>query len=392
MTAAVAEPMPGFLSRERTVAGATVQSVARAAGGVGHPPVHRYGLRVFRVLAAAVEGDRRHPIGRVSEGHEHRRAAFHDDVRLEHLDASGDVHAVLRRARHLGGHVGWMARARRSAQGRPRRGGVLVRGARHFRRRCDDPSAVADVARLGRHRRHRSRARLYLAGVDARQMVSRPARPGDRACHHGLRRWRDDRLASCGPAHEVLCHAGVGRRLANVPHARGRLLRVHDLRRARLSGAARRLEAGRVDAAARDGAQGRRDPSQRAPRRRVAHEAVLVVVERAVPQCDRGHRHHRHVVAAAAGGVRRGVSSASMSRSPISTRISSRRSPRWLPVSPGCSRCSTSRAASSGRRSRIASVARRRMRCSSCWVSRSIHRSRGQRRRRRSHCSWRSSA
>ncbi len=55
----------------------------------------------------------------------------------------------------------------------------------------------------GRHRRHRSWARLHLAGVDADQMVSRPARHGDRHGHHGLRRRRHDRRAAGGPADEL---------------------------------------------------------------------------------------------------------------------------------------------------------------------------------------------
>ena len=38
--------------------------------------------------------------------------------------------------------------------------------------------------------------RLHLAGLDAHQMVPRPARHGDRHGHHGLRRRRHDRLAA----------------------------------------------------------------------------------------------------------------------------------------------------------------------------------------------------
>ena len=38
--------------------------------------------------------------------------------------------------------------------------------------------------------------RLHLAGLDAHQVVPRPARHGDRHGHHGLRRRRHDRLAA----------------------------------------------------------------------------------------------------------------------------------------------------------------------------------------------------
>ena len=48
----------------------------------------------------------------------------------------------------------------------------------------------------GRDRRHRPRARLHLARLDAHQVVSRPPRHGDRHGHHGLRRRRHDRLAA----------------------------------------------------------------------------------------------------------------------------------------------------------------------------------------------------
>ena len=187
---------------------AGVQPLARAAGRARHSPVHRHGLRLLRVLAAAVEG-----LGITQS------VACPKDMSLlaavvHHAPATG-------RSRRsawtytlffvfLGASAatwgGWLERAG------PRKAGVvsarlLVRRARHLGRRRDRASGVAAVARVGRHRRHRPRARLHLAGVDAHQVVSGSARHGDRHGHHGLRRRRDDRLAARGPADEALRHA-----------------------------------------------------------------------------------------------------------------------------------------------------------------------------------------
>ena len=98
----------------------------------------------------------------------------------------------------------------------------------------------------------------------------------------------------------------VGRRVGNVPHARGDLLRVHDLRRARLSRAARRLAARRLDAAART----RRGTGSSRSTTCILSVAwrtkqFWLLVGRAVPQRDGGHRHSRHGIAVAAGSVRR---------------------------------------------------------------------------------------
>ena len=59
------------------------------------------------------------------------------------------------------------------------------------------------------------RPRLHLAGVDAGEMVSRPARHGNRHGHHGLRRRRHDRRAAGEHADELLQDADRRRRLAD---------------------------------------------------------------------------------------------------------------------------------------------------------------------------------
>ena len=150
----------------------------------------------------------------------------------------------------VGRDLGRLARARRA---RARRavvvGAVLVRRLSDLGARRLHPSALADVARLGRDRRHRPRPRLHLAGLDADQMVPRPARHGDRHGHHGLRRRRDDRRAAGRLADELFRDPDLGRRLGDLRRDGRHLLRLHDDRRLRLSRAAGRLAARGLDAA-----------------------------------------------------------------------------------------------------------------------------------------------
>src|SRR5215813_4235006 len=73
------------------------------------------------------------------------------------------------------------------------------------------------IHRLRRDRRCRPRPRLHLAGVDAREMVSRPSRHGDRHGHHGLWWRRHDRRAACRSPDELFQDANLGRRLGNLP-------------------------------------------------------------------------------------------------------------------------------------------------------------------------------
>ena len=145
--------------------------------------------------------------------------------------------------------LGRLARARRSAQGGLRLGAVLVRRSVDRRLRRLHPSALDPVARLRRDRRHRSRSRLHLAGVDAGEMVSRPPRHGDRHGHHGLRRRRHDRRAAGEPADQLLQDADLGRRLGDLRHDGRDLLRLHDDRRLPLSRSAGRLASGGLDPA-----------------------------------------------------------------------------------------------------------------------------------------------
>ena len=85
-------------------------------------------------------------------------------------------------------------------------GSVLGRRLLRLRDRRLHPQSLDRLSRLRRARRHRPRHRLHLAGLDADQMVPRPARHGDRHGHHGLRRRRLHRLAAFGVADDAILH------------------------------------------------------------------------------------------------------------------------------------------------------------------------------------------
>ena len=53
-------PRRDFSTARRIIAKTGLQSLAGAAGGALHPSLHRHGLRLQRVLAAAVARDRHH--------------------------------------------------------------------------------------------------------------------------------------------------------------------------------------------------------------------------------------------------------------------------------------------------------------------------------------------
>jgi MFS family permease len=130
--------------------------------------------------------------------------------------------------------------------------------------------------------------------------------------------------------------------------------------------------------------------AQRAPRRGVAHEAVPGCYGSAVPQRQRGHRHTgqasplQEVFAGRLIGVDASfteLNAAQLAQSP--------------PIAAGftgCCHSPTFLGAFSGPRCRIASAARRRIRCSSCSASHCIRRFRGRLRRAASRCSLRSSS
>ncbi len=201
------------------------------------------------------------------------RRTVHHHVRLEGREPGLDVHPVLRRARSRRGRVGRLARAGRTAQGRLRRRAVLVRRSLARRHRHLHASALADVARFRRDRRHWPWPRLHLAGVDLGEVVPGSPRHGDRHGHHGLRRWRDDRRAARRPPDELLQDSDVRGRLGNLRHHGRDLLRVHDDRRVPLSPAAGRLASRRLDPAERN--QDHDLAASGASRRRAQDAAVL---------------------------------------------------------------------------------------------------------------------
>ncbi len=193
----------GFPRQGEDYCDCRLQPLARAARGALHPSVHRHGLRFQRVLAAAVACDRSDRAEGVS-GHVAGPGAVHHHLRLEGRQHGLDVHAVFRVAGHRSRGLGRLARARRPTQGRFRLGLVLVRRPFPWRNRHHHASIMVAVARLRRDRRHRSWPRLYLAGVDAGEVVPGSPRHGDRHGHHGFWWWRHDRCAAGEPPDELL--------------------------------------------------------------------------------------------------------------------------------------------------------------------------------------------
>ena len=187
-TFAPAGPVSGN-SRSRTHhRGGGLQPLAGAAGRALHPSLHRHGvrLRVFWL-----------PLSRTVQGAPactdlvQELFATSCNWRVASLGWMYTLFFVLLGSRLRCGAGGSNARVRARPASSRRCAGAAVccRRARRLH-----PSALADVARFGRDRRHRPRPRLHLAGVDAGEVVSRPARHGDRHGDHGLRRRRHDRL------------------------------------------------------------------------------------------------------------------------------------------------------------------------------------------------------
>ena len=110
--------MAGLLDRERIIAKPGFNRWLVPPGRPRHSPLHRHGLRLQRLLAAAQQGHRHHPARRLSGGHGLLPAARRHDLRLEDQHAGLDVHAVLRLpglARRRSSAAGWSGPAR----GRP---------------------------------------------------------------------------------------------------------------------------------------------------------------------------------------------------------------------------------------------------------------------------------
>ncbi len=187
---------PGFLSRENIIAkpGFNRWLVPPAALAIHLCIGMSYGLSVFWLpLSHAIGLDKAQACpAAMSLG----EVLFTQDLRLARQRSSRRVRTRHRLSRPLGGRVRRLAGAGGSAQsGRRRR--VLLGRRLSDRRLCRlYPPALAALAWRRHHRRHRPWPWLYLAGVDADQMVSRPARHGDRHGHHGLWRRRPDRLAA----------------------------------------------------------------------------------------------------------------------------------------------------------------------------------------------------
>ena len=283
---------------------ARLQPLAGAARRVGHPFVHRHGLRLFGVLAAAVQGHRHQRLASLPQRHGLAGGAGCERLRLEDLHDGVDLHPVLPVFGQLGRHLGRLAGARRAAQGRCGVGLLLVR---RIGGGCAGGAAapnVADVAGLGRDRRHRPGPGLHLAGVDTDQVVPGPPRPGHGHGDHGLWRRRHDRLAAGGGVDEGLRHAHRRWRVANLSGDGGDLFRLHDRWGVWLSHPTDRLETRRLDASTGADRQRHDHAAPRACATGVSHPAVLAGVGGAVHECQRRHRCAGHGQPDAAGGVR----------------------------------------------------------------------------------------
>ena len=108
--------------------------------------------------------------------------------------------------------------------------------------RSGDPFSGAHLSRLWSHRWRRAGAGLYLTGLDADQVVSRPAGTGYRPRDHGLRRRCDDRFAAGDQADDVLQSVRPSHR-GHLGDDGSSLLCLYDVWRLYDSGAARGMEA-----------------------------------------------------------------------------------------------------------------------------------------------------
>src|SRR5215218_2209064 len=183
----------------------------------------------------------------------------------------------------------WVERA--GPRGDVHRRSVLVWWFRHRGARGGDVAIVAAVSGIRGTGRHRARHRLYLAGIDFDQVVPRPARPGHRPRHHGLRWRRADRLAALQHVARNLRQQPGECDRALFPDAGRYLPGLDDDRRVRGAPARRGLAARRLDSPHRGGDQRPRDHRRRVGEQRDPHAAVLAVMDGTLLQRNGGDRH-----------------------------------------------------------------------------------------------------
>ena len=177
-----------------------LQPLAGAARRARHSPVHRHGVRLLGVLAAAVEGARHHAERRLSRRRGILRPSCSPPPATGRSRTLGWMYTLFFVFLGCSAAIwgGWLERAGPRKAGVVSAvcwcGGMLISALGIYLHQI-----WMMLLGSGRHRRHRPRARLHLAGVDADQVVPRSPRHGDRHGDHGLRRRRHDRLAAGGP-------------------------------------------------------------------------------------------------------------------------------------------------------------------------------------------------
>ena len=108
-----------------------IQSLARSAGGTLPASVHRHGLRLLRVLAAADAGSGDHGAGHLPGRDGLSGTAHQHDLRLGQAASRLDLHTVLRVPRIERRGVRAVARAGGPAPGGRRGNRLLVRRLEH---------------------------------------------------------------------------------------------------------------------------------------------------------------------------------------------------------------------------------------------------------------------
>ena len=208
--------------------------MAGAARGTGDPSVYRTGVFLQRIQDSADAAPRRDP------------SSLPDDWKQSQIAWIFSLAIVM-----LGVSAATFGKWLEGAG--PRKamfavGGVFCAWVLCFLSRRDYASAVADLFGIWSHRRNRAWAWIYFAGFDADQMVSRSSRTGNRHGDHGIRRRSDDRVTTGDQTDGLFPYAGdvgVGKTFLVM----GTLyFLLHDVRSVHHPSAARRLEAGKLDA------------------------------------------------------------------------------------------------------------------------------------------------